>query len=119
MTNIDKLYQVRNATFGDHSPIMEDFVGTFDNSNNVNQLPTEVTKEQFPEILEKLKLLHASQQAHDELTGKGLRELKAKIDDAGQLGYQKGWKTLREYLATAADVVTLATPFLRSVFPFL
>jgi len=46
---------------------------------------------------------------------KDLRALETEIKQARTSGFKKGWDRLRGFLATAADVVTLATPFLRGV----
>jgi len=81
-------------------------------------LPSTVDKKQFAQTLEALENFLTSEQA-DALKGRVALALQTEIDEAYQLEYKAGWKKLREYLSTAADVLTLASPFLYSVFPRL
>ena len=83
-----------------------DSPGAIVNSTIIEQLPTSVSEKQFAQILEALREFLKSEQA-DNVDRAAFR---AEIAEARELGHEKGWGKLRKYLATAADLVTLAAP---------
>ena len=92
---------------------VEDYCGAIVNSTIIER--TSVNEKDFTQTLKALKDFLESPEA-GKATYADILELRAEIAEAGELGHQKGWARLREYLATAADIVTLAAPFLFPIF---
>jgi len=116
--NIAKVYNLGNNTYGDgsgnvnHEGTQQIAVngGMNNNSTIIEQLPTSVSEKEFGEILAVLEKFLKSPEAGKAIYTDDILQLQTKIAEASKLGHKMGWTKLREYLATAADLVTLATP---------